>query len=233
MAQMIGDALREAWVNFLNGIVVFLPRVLAMLSIVLVGWLIAAVLAFVVRRLLGWLKFNSLAARTGAADVLKRTDLPPADTLMASLVFWLVWIGFLLSGIGTLGFTGMEMLVADFMHFVPQLLIAFVILIVGLVAANFAWRATLLAAVNAQLPSARLLSSAVRFLIVVLAVAMAMEQIAVAKTVVLTAFAIAFGAIMLGLAIAFGVGGSTVARRILESYFPDRGKRDPGSVSHL
>jgi hypothetical protein len=62
---------------------------------------------------------------------------------------------------------------------------------------------------------------------------MALEQIAVAQTVVLTAFAIAFGAVMAGLAIAFGVGGGSLARRFLERQFPERPPADPDRVSHL
>jgi small-conductance mechanosensitive channel len=102
-----------------------------------------------------------------------------------------------------------------------------------LAVANFAWRATLLTAVNARMTSPRLLSNVVRFLILILAVAMALEQIAVAQTVVLTAFAIAFGAVMIGLAIAFGIGGGGIARRFLEQQFPERPPSDADRISHL
>lgn len=86
---------------------------------------------------------------------------------------------------------------------------------------------------NANLPSARLLSGLVRFLILVTAVAMALEQVSVARSVVLTAFAIAFGAIMLALAIALGIGGGPIARRILEQYFPDKPSAPPDGAAHL
>jgi hypothetical protein len=119
------------------------------------------------------------------------------------------------------------------MAFVPRLLVAIAILVVGFVAANFAWRATLLTAVNGRLPSPRLLSGAVRWLILLLAGAMALDQIALARTIVLTAFAIAFGALMLGIAIAFGIGGGGIARRILEQQFPERQRSGADEMSHL
>jgi hypothetical protein len=153
--------------------------------------------------------------------------------LAGAVVFWLVFVGFLLSGIDVLGLTALQGLVAGFGTFVPRLVVALAILVVGLVVANFAWRATLLAAVNARIGSPRLLSNAVRALILILAVAMALEQIAVAQTVVLTAFAIAFGAVMAGLAIAFGIGGGNLARRFLEQQFPERPPADSDRVSHL
>jgi hypothetical protein len=233
MGQMIADSLWRAWLNFLDGLILVVPRVLAMLSIVVAGWLIALILGFVTRHVLGWLKFNGLLERTGTAQLLKKTGLPPAETVAGSMVFWIVWLGFLIAGVGALGFAGTDAVVQEFLLFVPRFVVALIIIAAGLVAANFVWRATLLAAVNAQLPSARLLANAVRFLIVILAVAMALEQIAVAKTVVLTAFAIAFGAVMLGLAIAFGIGGGNVARRILEQQFPEREQRESDRISHL
>jgi hypothetical protein len=153
--------------------------------------------------------------------------------LAGTIVFWLVFLGFLLSGIDVLGLTALQGLVAGFGAFVPRLVVALAILAVGLVVANFAWRATLLAAVNARMASPRLISNVVRALILILAVAMALEQIAVAQTVVLTAFAIAFGAVMAGLAIAFGIGGGSLARRFLEQQFPERPPADSDRVSHL
>jgi hypothetical protein len=144
-----------------------------------------------------------------------------------------VWIGFLLSGVDVLGLAAVRGMVDDFAEFVPRLVVAIVILVVGFVFANVAWRATQLAAINARVPSPRVLSGAVRALVLLLTGAMALDQIDVARTIVLTAFAIAFGAVMLGLAIAFGVGGGQVARRIIEHWFPEDDQRPPDELRHL
>lgn len=236
MADSIAGVLRSAWQDFLGGLQLFLPQLLAMLSLVLAGWLIAALIGFVLRHVLRWLRFDALADRVGAAALLRRMALPGASQVASSIVFWLVWTAFMLSGLGALGFTGLEQLSVEFVAFIPRLGVGVVILVVGLVCANFTWRATLLAAVNSNLPSARLLSGGLRWLIIALSVAMALEQIGVAKTIMLTAFAIAFGAVMLGVAIAIGIGGGGVARRILERQFPEPpGAREegPDELSHL
>lgn len=234
MAQMIASAVEQAGRNFVDSIALFLPRVLTTISIVLVGWLIAAILRFVMRWALGWLRVNAGAERIGLAPMLRAADLPTTDILASRIVFWLVWLGFLLSGVDLLGFTVLEGLVATFVLFVPKLLVALAILVAGLVTANFLWRATLLAAVNAQVPSPRLLAGAVRGMVLVLAGTMALDQIALARTIVLTAFAISFGAVMFGLAIAFGIGGGGLARRILERQFPDQDAAPPpDEPSHL
>jgi hypothetical protein len=233
MAQMIGSAIRQAGENFVDALALFLPRMVTTVAIILAGWLIALLLKTIVRYLLGWLRLNAGAERLGLAPLLKMAGLPAADALTAAVVFWLVWIGFLLSGIDVLGFTALQGLLSGFAAFVPRLLVALAILVAGFVVANFAWRATLLAAVNAHVPSPRLLSGAVRWLILILAGAMALEQIALARTIVLTAFAIAFGALMLGLAIAFGIGGGSIAKRILEHQFPEQERSGADEISHL
>ena len=227
MVGVILDTLRQAWSNYLGAIVLLLPRMLATLSLLLAGWLLAVALRLATRRLLAWLQFDSLAERTGVAATLEKADLPPASALAGDAVYWVVFAGFLLSGVDALGLPGVQGLMADFIRFVPRLIVA------GLVAANFAWRATLLAAVNSNVPSPRLVSNAVRYLILFLAVAMALEHIAVAQRVVLAAFAIAFGAVMLAAAIAFGIGGGAIARRILEQHFPERPPKPSDDARHL
>jgi hypothetical protein len=233
MVELILDTLREAWTNYLHAIRAFLPRVLATLSIIVAGWVLALVLGWLTRKVLAWVRFDAIAERTGAAELLRKAELPPAHRLAGSVVFWVVFLGFLISGIDALGFRGVEGLMVDFVHFIPRLVVGLVVFVAGLLVANFVWRATLIAAVNAKLSSARLVAGAVRVLLIVLTATMALEQIGVARTVVLTAFAIAFGAIMLAGAIAFGIAGGAIARRILEEQLANRPRPERDGMSHL
>jgi hypothetical protein len=80
----------------------------------------------------------------------------------------------------------------------------------------------LLAAVNAGLPSAKLLSWSTRLITWTLAISMSLEVVGVARQTVIAAFSIVFGAFMLGLAIAFGFGGRDLAREFLERHLKER-----------
>ena len=142
-------------------------------------------------------------------------------------------IGFIVSAVDTLQFEPFQGLVAQFFRFVPRFLAALLVLSLGLLAGNFLWRATLLASVNAGLPGARLLSGALRVLVIAIGVVMALEQLGLATAVILTAFAITFGALMLGLAIAFGLGGRDAARQLLEQQLQARQDRDADVAPHL
>jgi len=233
MAEMFFGILRETWTNYARSARAFLPRVLVMLSIVVAGWLLALAMALLTRKVLRWIRLERLSERTGTAELLKKAELPPANQLAGTVVFWLVFVGFLLSGLDALGFQGVEGVFSDFVRFIPRLIVGVLVLLVGLLVANFAWRGCLLAAVNANLAAARLLAGGVRILIVVLAVAMALEQIGIARGVVLTAFAIAFGAVMLAAAIAFGIAGAGLARGVVEQQFVGKDKPGSDGMSHL
>ena len=127
----------------------------------------------------------------------------------------------------------MQGLVARFFLFLPRLFASLFIMFFGLLAASFFSRAALLAAVNANLPSSRLLSISIRAIIIAFVLSMVFEELGVAEQTMLVAFGIAFGAIMLGLAIAFGTGGKELAQRFLERRFAHRNKKEEENEDEL
>jgi hypothetical protein len=233
MIQEIADALVQSWRNFASAFVLFVPRLVAAIIIFAGGFVVSLAARLAIHRLLVWLQFDRLSRRSGASEMLRAADMPTADLLIAKIVFWIVWIGFIVSAIDTLQFAPFQGLVQEFFEFVPRFLVALLVFTLGFLIGNFLWRATLLAAVNAGLPGARVLSGAVRLLVIAIGVVMALEQLGLATAVVLTAFAIMFGALMLGAAIAFGLGGRDAAKQLLERKFKSGKDRDSDAAPHL
>jgi hypothetical protein len=233
MLEAIFVALRETWSGYVEALRQVIPRLLAMLSVVVAGWLIAAAARAVTRLLLKWLRVARLAERTGTAELLRKAELPPADRLAASAVFWVVFVGFLMAGLDALGFQTLQSLRAEAIHVVPRLVGALVLLGIGLFLANFVWRVVLLAAVNAGWPSARLVAGAVYLLTLSIVVAMALDHLGLARTIVLTAFAIVVGTVMLAAAIAVGVGAGPLVRRLVEERLSHRPHAESDGSSHL
>jgi len=219
MGQLIVNTLSQTLGHFFNALALFLPRVLSMLVIILAGFVVALLLRIIVRRIFGIASFRKYCDSAGLTQMMRKAALPPPVDFLSELIFWVVWIVFIVLGVDALGIIALRDQISRFFLFLPQIFVALVILFIGLLIANFFSRATLLAATNANYPSARLLASLVRLLIVILVVTMALEQIGLGRHVVLIAFSIAFGAVMLGAAIAFGLGGRDVARKVLERQF--------------
>jgi mechanosensitive ion channel-like protein len=233
MIQEIADALAQSWHNFATAFVLFVPRLVAATIIFAGGFIVALVVRRVIQGGLTWLHFDRLSIRSGATDMLRAADMPPAEILIARIVFWIVWLGFMVSAVDTLQFAPFRGLVEEFFRLVPRFLVALLVLVLGFLVGNFLWRATLLASVNAGIPGARLLSGVLRVLVIAIGVVMALEQIGLATAVVLTAFAITFGALMLGLAIAFGLGGQDAARVLLEEQLRSKKERQSDAAPHL
>ncbi len=233
MGDLILRSLADTLSHFFDMLVAFLPRVLVMLIVVALGLLVAWVLKFIVRRGLELVRFRHLSDRTGVTRMLNQAAMPGPVDLVSRLVFWVVWLVFILLGVDALEVPALHEQITRLIMFLPQIFVALLIVFVGLLAANFCARATLLAAANANYPAARLLSGVVRLLIAILAVTMAFEQLGVGQRAILIAFAIAFGAVMLGLALAFGLGGRDAARRLLEREFSKDKKETEEEVTQL
>jgi hypothetical protein len=123
-------------------------------------------------------------------------------------------------------------LVAAVLRFLPNLIVAAVVMVIGWLLANFLGQAALIGAVNAQVAGAPLIAGAVRWLVLVFAGGAALTQLGIAREMVLLAFGIAFGGTVLALALAFGLGGKELAREILESRLR-KGEEDTDPMTHV
>jgi hypothetical protein len=233
MIQDIANELVQSWRNFASAFVLFVPRLVAATIIFAGGFVVSLAARRAIHRLLVWLHLDRLSRRSGASEMLRAAEMPTAELLIAKIVFWIVWIGFIVSAVDTLQLAPFQGLVHEFFRFVPRFLAALLVCTLGFLIGNFLWRATLLAAVNAGLPGAFVLSGAVRILVIAIGVVMALEQLGLATAVVRTAFAITFGALMLGAAIAFGLGGRDAAKQLLEQKFKAGKDRDSDAAPHL
>ncbi len=239
MKEMVLRSLDQTLGRFSDMSRQFLPQLLVMLIIVIIGWLVSMALKFITRRTLELMKVSRLSKDSGISLILIKAELPSVVDLLSRLVFWVSWLCFILLGIDALGIPQLQLQISRLLLFLPQIVVALLVLFTGFLAANFFSRAALLAGINANLASARLVSSLVRFIIISLTIAMALEQIALAQRTVLITFSIVFGAIMLGLAIAFGIGGRDVAQKTLQRLLPqaETGKEEEKTkqeeISHL
>jgi small-conductance mechanosensitive channel len=125
--------------------------------------------------------------------------------------------------------------IAQFFSYLPNLFAAVIILVIGYLIAIFLGQAALIAAVNAQMESAKFLSRAVRWFIIILSLTMALYHLGIAEKVIIAAFTIVFGGIALGLAIAFGWGGRELAKDFLERHYKRREQKEEGEdhISHI
>jgi hypothetical protein len=224
MREIIITELTQALQELARGFAHYLPRTVVTLIIAFIGWVIAYLLKLLVRSVLRLTRFSKLSENAGATQLLNQAALPSSTELLSRFVFWVAWAGFILLGVSVLGIVGLQEYISRFFLFLPRLFVAMVILFFGLLAASFFSRAALLAAVNANFRSSRLLSISLWVIISIFTLSMVFEVLGVGEETMLIAFGTAFGAVMLGLAIAFGIGGKDLAREFLEERLAPRKK---------
>jgi hypothetical protein len=229
--SLILEPLQEVFLKFKA----FLPNLLAMLVILVIGILLARILRAILVRFLRAINFDSWSDRMGVTTLLRKGDLWSKPSLaLGAIVFWVLIIVVLMAGMSALKISAIDQLVAQFFMYLPRAFSAVLILIVGYVLAGFVSRAVLIAAVNSGYHYAKLLAEAIRLLLTVLILAMVLEQLQVAPSIVLAAFSIIFGGIVAALAISFGVGGIDAAKRMIERETAEKRVKDAkDDIEHM
>lgn len=195
-----------------------LPRLFALIAVLVIG----LVVAWLARRIIEWLlnlvKLDSWGRRLGLehAFAVMRVGRP-LPVLIADALYGLVLVVFLVVGLDALDPASPGALVTSFYGFLPKILVALLILIAGYVVSVFVSQWVLIAAVNARWRPARGIATGVQFLVLILALSMALDQLGVARGIVVAAFALSFGGVVMALGLAFGIGGADMAKRALES----------------
>ncbi len=123
---------------------------------------------------------------------------------------------------------------AGWVLYLPQLVVAVVLLRVGFVLSRFLSRGALIAAVNARMRAAKLPAGPTRAAVMLVAITVAFEHVGIGRATVLTAFAILFGGVTLAAALAVGLGRQDIVRRRLDEQLqarPRATENDP--ISHM
>jgi Mechanosensitive ion channel, conserved TM helix len=235
MWDFLTDVIRRTLSGFGERLAEFGPNFLAMLVILAAGIVIAGALRLLLKVLLPRLGFDRFAQRLGLSLVLQKGGITRAPSaVVATATAWGVLAVFVLLSIGALNLRLAMDLVSKTLAYVPQILIAAALLLLGSIVAAFVRRSVLIAAVNAGLPSARILAGGAHSALMVLFVAMALEHLGVGRQIILVSFTILFGGLVLALALAFGSGGRELARGFLEKVLRRAGEAPPGDdVRHI
>ena len=237
MWEFLGEVIRKTLSGFGERLGAFGPNLLAMLLILAAGLVASGLLHLVLKLALPRLGFDRFAQRLGLTLVLQKGGITrPASAVVAALLAWGLLAVFVLLGIGALNLQFAMNLVSQAFAYLPQVLVAAALLVLGALVSAFVRRSVLIAAVNSGLPSARLLAGGVHTALMILFAAMALEHLGVGRQVILVSFTVLFGGVVFALSLAFGLAGRDLARELLERLVrPPSREREDGTdgLNHL
>jgi hypothetical protein len=205
--------------SFLIQVGQFLPQLLAALVILILGLLIAKFLHFIVVRGLKVIHFDVLTQTAGIDGFIKQGGIKKTTIdILGILVYWLVILLTLLTAFNSLGLGVVSELFRRVALFIPNVIVAVLILAIGLYFARFISDTVLAYSRNVGIEDAELMGRLTRYAIVIFVIITALVQVNIGTEILMDAFRILFGATCLALALAFGIGGQKWAAGALEKF---------------
>jgi len=197
-----------------------LPSLFGAVLILLAGYFFARLVERWTDSLLGRLNFNKVAEAGGLSEAMGRTGtrLDPIHAV-GKLLFWLVMLVVILLASSALGLESINTMFGTMLSYIPTLIAAIVIVILGMIVGEFV-RALVLASAGG-VEGVPVLAKVAKAAVVTIAVFMAVQQLGIAEEIVTAAFTLTLGAIALATGLAFGLGNRHLAGEITRRWYEE------------
>jgi Mechanosensitive ion channel, conserved TM helix len=216
MWDQVKQALDQSTTGLITRFASVLPGLIAFIVALLISLLLAWIVGIIVRRTLASMRFDDRLTHWGLSSTAEWSPHRSPALLVSGTVAIAIVAAGLLIGIAAFDSEMTSSLVRNVLAYIPNILGAVLVLLVGTVVARFVARSVLIGAVNLNLGYARLLSAGTKWLVLVLAIAMALVHLKIAVGIVELAFGILFGGIVFALALAVGLGSKDLVTKSLQ-----------------
>ena len=221
--------LSEQWVA--PSVRAAIPKILGFLVIILAGWLIASLAERAVAAVLRTIHFNDLAERSGFADFVRKmgTDTDSSG-MIGVIVKWFIRLIALVVAFDALGLPAVSDVLRQLLLWLPNVVVALVVLVIGGLAARALGNLVRGAAAEGGLGNPQLLAKVATTLVWAFAIVVAVNQIGIATELVNTLFMAFVGAIALAVGLSFGLGGRDTASEIVRGWW-NRGRENADQLA--
>ncbi|MDP1852625.1 MAG: hypothetical protein Q8L26_00225 [Candidatus Omnitrophota bacterium] len=193
--------------NLLNRIGTLVSNLLLVIVILVIGWLIAKLVQNLITRLFKLIKIDSIADQIGANSFLSKGGIKlTLAELIGAICYWLVVLIVIMVAVNAVGLTVAADLLNRMVLYVPNVIIAIIVLALGIFLSTFLAATVRTAAINAGIEQAKILAKVVEVAIAVLAVVIALEQLSIGAAVINILITIVLASLGIGFALAFGLG---------------------------
>jgi len=212
------SALTNSFQDLWQGVLFFAPKLIIAFLIIVIGWMVGALVGRVVAQIVRSLKVDEALRKAGADDALARGGIMlNAGGFLGGLVKWFIIVVFLVAAFDVLNLSQVNLFLQTVvLQYLPQVIVAVLILLVAAVIADVMQRVVVTSARAAEIRSARFLGSVTKWSIWIIALLAALFQLGIAATFVQTIFTGFIIALSLALGLSFGLGGQETAARLLE-----------------
>lgn len=214
-AQIVQLSLLDLW----SRVVTILPDLVGAVVIILIGFIVAPVLGGIVKKVIDVLKIDDLSERMGLKEMMKGYSPNfSVSLIIGKLVKWFFILAFVMAAADVLGWTRVTDFLNEIIFYIPQVLIAVIILVFGVIAGSFFDTVVTksLQGANAPVGKPELMGQITKWSLVVFAALAALLQLGIAPSLI----QILFAGVVLAMALAFGLGGRKKAEELLDVIAP-------------
>lgn len=216
----IHDAFVTTLTDAFNQVLLLAPKICAMIVVLLLGYVLARVLSRLTTALSQAIGLEAAAERSGLSASMKQVGITQSvSTIMGRIIFWLTICVFLTAGFNILELDAVSNALEPLVQFVPRLLVATVVIVLGLLVAGFLRGVLATSADRLGLTYAEQLASGFYYILALMTFIAAFGQLGIEFALLENMILIAFGAAAAGFALAFGLGGRDVMGGILAGYY--------------
>ncbi len=214
------DGLVEAVVASLNQIVAFLPDVILALMLLGFGYFLAKIVSIVSIRLLQFMGFDRLLSRTAMQTLLERSGTKQKSSEILGLIgFWIIFLVFLIKASDTLGLSMVSDALTGIAHYIPKVGIAVLVLILGLIAANFVRELITMTCSSAGITHGTMVAQAVYVAVVLLIVVTAIDALGIDTELLNSTIVILLAGLIGGAALSFGLGSRNAVANLIAAHY--------------
>jgi len=211
--EVITGSLQSLWSGFIN----FLPGFLGAIIIFIIGWIIAAVLGKLGAQIVRVLRIDGILEKVGFKKNLERANLNlDSSKFIGELVRWFFIIVFLMAATDILGLFQVTDFLSRVLLYIPQLIVAVLILLAAVLIADFLQRLVKASVEAAGLGSANILAAVTKWAILIFAILAALLQLGIVPALIQTIFTGFIAALVISFGLAFGLGGRDFAASLLD-----------------
>ncbi len=217
--QTWGDAMMSSVSQALAVFLAAIPKLIGFAVILVVGWFLASLIAKAVAAVLRTVRFNELAQKSGFSDFVTSTGAETdASGFIALVAKWFIRLLAMVVAFDALGLPAVSDVLRQMLLWLPNLVVALVIIVLGGLAAKAFSGIVRGSAARAGLGNPDTLATIASGAIWALAIVIAVNQIGIAQTLINTLFMAVVGSVALAAGLAFGLGGRDTASQILEDW---------------
>ncbi len=219
-AQQWRDTFVSAMTELWTKVASFVPNLVGMIVILIIGYFVSKLLQRIAAAILRRIGFDTASQRIGVRDMLDRAGIvTTASAIVGKLVFWLFMLTFLISAAETLGLQNVSQTIDSFVGYLPRVIGAVVILVVGLLIAHFLRDVIRGGAESIGVEYARAVSQIAYGVLLVVIVTLAIGQLQIETTLINRVVEITLMAAGAALALALGLGTRDLARHIVAGVY--------------